>query len=284
MNRPLPNAQGLSARFARARGGNIAIWTAAALLPIALLVGAATDVRRVELARSRVQDAADAAALAAAKTYVGGGGDDPASRRRAEAAAAGAFAANLEGVGDQIGNLNWSLQRRGHEVTLVARATAPAAFAGLFGMAQLPLRVSSSAAAGMRRVEVALVLDNTGSMSGKKIDTLRVAAADLVDRLAEVAASSGDKDAVKLALVPFSMTVRVPAEQQGASWVDRDAKSSIHQGVFPAAVNRLELFEAAGETWAGCVESRPYPHDVREDPPSSAAARSTPCAKSATAF
>jgi Flp pilus assembly protein TadG len=37
--------------------GGIAIWFAVALLPITMLVGAATDLRRVEEMRSRVQDA-----------------------------------------------------------------------------------------------------------------------------------------------------------------------------------------------------------------------------------
>src|SRR5690606_8110826 len=58
------------------------------------------------------------------------------------------------------------------------------------------------------KIELALVLDNTGSMNNEnptRISILRTEAAKLVDSLAAI----GDDGDVKISLVPFSNTVRV---------------------------------------------------------------------------
>jgi Flp pilus assembly protein TadG len=270
---PLRSALRLASGFARAEGGNVALWTAASVLPIAMAVGAATDFRRLETARSLVQDASDAAVLAAAKVYLSEGkGRGERSRRAAEDAAGEALRANLKGREALVGALRWNLKvEDGEEFTVLTRARTPAAFGGLFGVKDLPVRVSSSASTGMRRVEVALVLDNTGSMYGRKLDTLKTSAADLVDRLAAIGAGRADSRAIRIALVPFSMTVNVGAQHAGANWMDRDARSPVHRALFQGVasdVNRFDLFKAMNKTWGGCVESRPYPHDVRETEPS----------------
>lgn len=259
--------------FARAEGGNIAIWTAASVLPIALFVGAATDFRRVEMARSTAQDAADAAVLAAAKSYLADGRTGEGKRRKAaEAAVEASLKANLEGRDAVIRDLRWDLEvgEGGREFNLLTRARMPAAFGALFGISDLPVRVASSASLGMKRAEVALVLDNTGSMYGRKLDTLKTSAADLVDRLGEIGAERNDPRAMRIALVPFSMTVNVGAKYASADWIDHDARSPVHRALFTTSqpVNRFELLASMKETWAGCVENRPYPHDVRESEPS----------------
>ena len=260
-----------AARLRRAQGGNVAIWTAAAVLPIAMLVGAATDFRRAETARSLAQDAADAAVLTAAKAYLAPGSKGN-RRKAAEAAAGEALRANLGGHDALVTDLKWNLiaEDEGREFTLLTRAKMPTAFGGLFGLRDLPVRVSSTASMGMRRAEVALVLDNTGSMYGQKIDTLKFAATDLVQRLTAIGAQRSDPRSMRIALVPFSMTVNVGAQHAGASWMDRDARSPLHRVLFGGRdANRFELLAGMGQKWGGCVESRPYPHDVQDTEPSS---------------
>ena len=254
-------------RLSSAQGGNVALWTAAAILPIAMLVGAATDFRRAEMARSLAQDAADAAVLTAAKTYLAAGKGNGNRRKAAEEAAGQALKANLVGHEDLVREMRWDLQvgEDGQEFTLLTRAVTTAAFGGLFGISELPVRVSSSASMGMRRAEVALVLDNTGSMYGYKLDTLKVASADLVQRLTAIGAQRSDPRAMRIALVPFSMTVKVGAQYAGENWMDGGARSPVHRALFGGtAANRFELLKAMNQSWSGCVESRPYPHDVQE--------------------
>jgi Flp pilus assembly protein TadG len=266
--RPVARSSGA---FRASESGNIAIWAAAAVLPLALCVGAATDFRRAATARSLAQDAADAAVLAAAKNYLATAGQPTGKRRKeAEAAAGATFMAHLSGRESLVTGLKWDLkiQEGGQEFTLASQARSPAVFGGLFGMREMPLSVTSSAATKLRRIELALVLDNTGSMAGRKLQTLKGSAKHLLDRLGNMAAESGDPSAVKVALVPFSMTVRVGAGYGDAAWMDREARSPVHRGVFTGPANRFGLLKAMDQRWEGCVESRPYPHDVRESPPS----------------
>ena len=63
-------------------------------------------------------------------------------------------------------------------------------------------------------IEVALVLDNTGSMSAD-MPALRSAASDLVEDLLEI-----DGDSVRVALVPFVAQVNIGNSQSHMAWMD----------------------------------------------------------------
>jgi hypothetical protein len=91
-------------------------------------------------------------------------------------------------------------------------------------------------------LEVALVLDNTGSMAGSKEAALRKAGRELVDTVMV------DQADVKVAVVPFSQYVNVGVGNGTAPWLAVTA--------LPALV-----------TWAGCVRSRPQPLDVSDRSP-----------------
>jgi hypothetical protein len=126
------------------------------------------------------------------------------------------------------------------------------------------------------RVEVALVLDNTGSMgqnlgSQQKIAALRTAAQGLVNTLQAAAQRSGDSQAVRIGVVPFSMTVNVGSQYQNASWM-RGTLPTQYGGsdIFNTAnTNRFTMLSQMGVAWGGCVESRPAPYDIQDTAPSS---------------
>ncbi len=89
-------------------------------------------------------------------------------------------------------------------------------------------------------LEVAMVLDNTGSMNDfDKIGDLKTAATNLVNSLH----SHPDAD-VRIGLVPFAQYVNVGAGNLGASWLDG--------GSAPGAFD-------------GCVGSRDYPANTQDD-------------------
>ena len=93
-------------------------------------------------------------------------------------------------------------------------------------------------------LEVALVLDNSGSMSNlgsgagqKRIDLLKAAAKQLVDTLAQQAALIKQVDKpVQFSLVPFAASVNVGPQNAGASWMDVDGLSPVHQENFDWSV------------------------------------------------
>ena len=89
-------------------------------------------------------------------------------------------------------------------------------------------------------LEVALVLDNSGSMdeygsgSGqKRIALLKTAAKQLVDTLALQAAQIKQvAKPVQFSLVPFAASVNVGPENAGAAWMDVEGLSPVHQENF----------------------------------------------------
>ena len=70
-------------------------------------------------------------------------------------------------------------------------------------------------------VDIALVLDITGSMSGTKIDGLKTAANALIDEL-----ESFDSADVRVAVIPFRDYVNIGMSRRGEPWLDVDDDSS----------------------------------------------------------
>ena len=151
---------------------------------------------------------------------------------------------------------------------------------GQFFDDQLPVNAHSEvlrSSGGM--LEVALVIDNTGSMYGAKLTNTKAAAIDLINRLEAAEARSIEPDAIKIALVPFSMTVRVTAGGTNTppSWMT-NATDHTGGGVYSDPGNTYSLFDAnatgrftlfgrLNTTWGGCVEARGAPYDIRDTAP-----------------
>ena len=88
-------------------------------------------------------------------------------------------------------------------------------------------------------LEVALVLDNSGSMDNttasgqKRIDLLKAAAKELVKTLADQAKLIKQVDKpVQFSLVPFAASVNVGPDNAGADWMDVNGLSPVHQENF----------------------------------------------------
>jgi hypothetical protein len=118
-------------------------------------------------------------------------------------------------------------------------------------------------------LEVALALDNTGSMLGSKLAELKIAANLLVDKV--VAGSTPGR--VKFGLVPFSQFVNVGTTYRGATWlsVPNDGVQTVNvcspavglptvcqrttcSGTIPAPNTCGPV--TVNHTWNGCVGSR----------------------------
>lgn len=250
---------------------------AVAILPLALLVGAATDLRRVETERARVQDASDAAVLAASRAYWITRGQSDARLVAARDAAGRTLFGNLtEGRGSGAGDtppglsaFDWELgEPQNGQMVLSIRSRVPLAFGGLFRMEDFGFGTRSAATTGaMKNLEVALVLDNTGSMGRLgKIGVLRTATVGLVEQLEQASALNPDREnALRVALVPFSMTVRLdqPETYQRLPWMTGSPTHGSYDGLFTE--DRFAIHDRAGG-WQGCVEARPSSggHDIDE--------------------
>jgi von Willebrand factor type A domain len=117
------------------------------------------------------------------------------------------------------------------------------------GFDVLTISSEAEAAWGMQSIELALVLDNTGSMNEspqgrRKIDELKKAAARL---LADLRAVAHERDTVKVSIVPFDTEVRLGTKHRNADWLRWSHPS-----------------ERAD--WTGYVEDRDQPYDVSAAP------------------
>lgn len=275
---------GFAGRFARARRGNVAMIFALSLPPLILMTLGGVDIHRASTVRVNLQDALDAAALAAARSPY---------TTSAEIRTVGlnALRANLKAYPEitlREDKTTFVLNDEGVVVAdskvdvkaLVANIFLPPY--GKFMDDQLPVGAHSEVFRSNKMVEIALVLDNTGSMQGTKLTNTKTAARDLIDRLAAADARSVEPDAVKISLVPFSMTVRPHSgftstgNRSGATglgWVSRATNhtgSTGSTGLFANGQDRFALLDSMQIGWGGCIESRAYPNDVRDTAPSTA--------------
>ena len=262
----LGQLRGLLKRFGVARAGAItpafAIIATFALMPA---VAVSVDVARGMSGRNNLQDALDAAALAVAHLPAN------ASQTTITATAQSWLNANMRD--GNLGPVTLTVTMGTQQVTLDAASsikTTLGAVGSFGGMGSVPVSAHSVVKWGLNHIELALVLDNTGSMADdNKLSSLQSAASSLVDTLSASATQSGDPNALKIGVVPFSDTVSVGSQYQTAAWMTGTMPSAYGSDIFTTATNRFSLLSAMRTSWGGCVESRPMPYDVQDTAPTS---------------
>lgn len=258
----------------RNQDGSVATIFAVALVPVVIAAGIGVDISRASSSRSNLQDALDATALALAHLPV----NTP--QAAVDAKALTWLNANLSDTNIQGVKITTTLTQG--QIVLNADAKIRTTLTAIAGVQEVPIAVHSTVKWGSGKVEVALVLDNTGSMAGTKLTRLKEAADDLVEAL-ESSVAGSDPTALKISLVPFSMTVRLSSNStqlgnyRSASWMRGDMPSGYAtRDLFTNdnsvtdfdGVNRFSLFDNVSQAWAGCVEMRSPPFDVQDTPPS----------------
>nr|WP_297265268.1 pilus assembly protein [Mesorhizobium sp.] len=251
-------------RFRRDEGGNYAIAFAIALIPILGGMAIAIDFAEMNRQKQATLNALDAAGIATARQIVSGGTDD-----ELKAYARSFFEANLGPVDPADAVLNVTLPNNeagGGTLKLTADLRYQPIFFPVFTQALkgTPDKEAVSFSAGTEirlknTLEVALVLDNSGSMaylgsgSGeKRIDLLKAAAKQLVDTLADQASLVKQVEKpVQFSLVPFAASVNVGPENAGAAWMDGSGLSPVHHESFDwTALNAADKYaEKVGGVW-----------------------------------
>ncbi len=272
----------LVARLCLETRGNVATIFALSLVPVALLSGGAVDLSQSMNARSRLAQALDAAALAV-------GVNTSLSNEDATSIANDFIAANYPGR--ELGvvqNVNVNIDDESDTVTVTGEARVQTTMLGMAGIDYITVHWESEVQRARQRLELVMVLDNTGSMGGSKIRNLRDSATLLTEILFDAADDPSD---VKIGLVPFASTVNVGTNYERVWWLDPDALSPVHAewaGGNPVTtevctgrgrrrrctstetwVNHWDLFgQLRNTSWDGCVEARPIPMDIDDTPPS----------------
>ncbi len=233
--------------FKRDRSGTVAVIFGLSLLPMALAMGSAVDYARSTNARTLLQIAVDTTALALAR-------DAGSVTSDAELVARGQqfFAANFPARSD-VALQPVAIARGDKKITVSAAGNVKTAFMGLVSIEEVGISAAAETAWGTSRIELAMVLDNTGSMGANgKMNALKLAANDLLATLEKAAT---EKDTFKVSIVPFDTQVNIGAGNRNASWLDYN----------PSGVPVSTLTNAPN--WQGCVIDRDQPYDTGDTPP-----------------
>lgn len=136
---------------------------AAAMIPLAGLVGGGVDMSRLYLAKTRLQQACDAGALAGRKVM--GGGLWTNNGGAANIAATTFFDSNFEQYAYGTGTRTRAFTEAAGRVSGAAKVVVPMTIMKIFGITQQTLNVVCEAEMKLPNTDVMFVLDNSGSMS-----------------------------------------------------------------------------------------------------------------------
>ena len=200
-------------RFGRAREGNVAIIFALATLPIIASVGAAVDYSRANAVKADMQAALDSTALMLSKEAA----SDTVDGLQAKALTYFKAIFNPHGAENVAVSASYSTTN-GSTLVLNGSVDVPTDFMQAFGYDTVTIHGSSTAQWGTNRLRVALVLDNTGSMSSSgKMDALKTATTNLLSQLKSAVTTAGD---VYVSIVPFVKDVSLGAANYQSNWID----------------------------------------------------------------
>lgn len=208
------------AGFAADERGVVAVIFAITFCAVFLAVAVAIDYARTATEYLRVQNAVDSAALAASHRL---GLPDQDTKGPADANAY--FKVNTRKHKD-VGILDSVvLDGEKGEVQAKAHGTMLASLLKAVGIKHIGFNNQATVRKGKGTVEVALVLDNSGSMGGQPIADLRTAAQNLVSVLYT---GYEGTDKVKVGVVPFAASVNVGPQYKTAAWMDTTGASPVH--------------------------------------------------------
>ncbi|MBK8455987.1 MAG: pilus assembly protein [Phyllobacteriaceae bacterium] len=253
--------------FRKDTSGNYALATALVVVPLLGGVGMAVDYSTLIREKSEVQNALDSACVATGRRVIDGATDD-----QLKAYAKDFFESNLRTVDKEDATLIVTLPNSdsgGGILTLAATFNYKPQIMPVFnemmnnvGVAtnfDLPidcdLRLKNTS-------EIALVLDNSGSMnntgggsSKKRITLLKDAAKYLVAELARQSAKIKQVDKpVQFSVVPFSASVNIGPNNASKDWMDGFGKSPVHHENFDWSKMTSANAAANGNRWVEKVD------------------------------
>lgn len=190
-------------RWARDERGAVAIIFGLAFIPALALLGIALDMWRTLDSAATTAAALDAAALATARAMSEEGLDDDGLNDVANSYF-DANTASAGGHGASHKNLKVLANRGSNTVTVTVDTSVPTTFTKIMNVDEIAMQRSSSATYNSANIELAMMLDVTGSMEGQKIADLKEAAKTVADIL--LTGDEGAKTA-RIALAPYSASV-----------------------------------------------------------------------------
>jgi Flp pilus assembly protein TadG len=277
-------------RFIKNTAGNMSIMFAASVVPLIGFAGVAVEYTQYSRVRTNMLEALDSAGLAISQKALEQGYDTAnlTTQQKSFLKKFGRdfFETNFTNLG-MIQGYSLDFVITPTTVTPQVQGTMNTGMLRVLGFNSFNMSADTEITlAGTGKLELALVLDVTGSMnwcpssssystcSGtKRIDVLDTAVDNMLDTLIGTSSTAVNED-VKIGIIPFNAQVNVGATNAGVTtWMDTNAESYYHgynfvhmvgkdDVDFDTKVNHFNLFDSNSDMdWKGCVEARPYPLD-----------------------
>ena len=220
------------------RQGVAAVFFVLALVPISAAAGAAIDISRAYLVKHRLGTAIDAAGLAV-------GASSGKSEQELNQILNDFFKANYPA--DELGVPATPIMTIEDSVIKIsAKASVDTTLMRVVQISTIEVEASTEIIRETKGLDVVLVLDNTGSMSGSKLSSLKTASAQFVNILF---GEETEPEELLVGVVPFAGTVNVGnAQLFENTFVNPNPTSS----------------EFSPDIWRGCLEARAAPHDQQD--------------------
>ncbi len=287
----LPMRDKSAKSFLRDNRGGVAITFGLAFPVVAFMSLVAVDYSRASSAKQALQEALDAATLMAARSTamtandIDTIGDKTLAAQLIPHTDITGLTANGQG---RVANATFTPDST--KIIAVANATVEPLVAGVFLDGPMEISAHSEVVRSLNKLEIALVLDTTGSMQGTKLTNLITSAKEFVTTMQTAASWSVETNPVKISVVPFAQTVKVQSSLSMANynnatftmtglptWLDgRNRAVSWNNDIFTNAnaveanrIDRFRMLKQMGQPWGGCVEARVAPYDIRETAPTS---------------
>ncbi|MEM5477792.1 pilus assembly protein TadG-related protein [Pacificibacter sp. AS14] len=181
--------------YARNEDGSLIIFGLFTFVIIMVLTGIGVDIARHETLRTELQGTADRAVLAAANSS---------STDDATAVVEDYF--EKAGLSSYLSTVDVESAGSGSSVTVTVDASFSTYFLHFAGLDTLELNTYSTAEQGMTELEVALVLDVSGSMGNDdKLTNLATAGAEF----AETVFDNSEEDSATISVIPYATQVNV---------------------------------------------------------------------------
>ncbi len=230
-------------RFLADRSASFPVIASLCMLTFIGVTGASIDYGNAARERSVLQGMLDSAATALALDK------DTANLSPAEINRRALAYATAAGNGMNLLGLDITASISKSTITVDGSAKVAMNIGRMFGFDHAAVGASVTVERSqIRKLEIALVLDNTGSMRGEKMTQLKAALTIFFDRMEKLVTNPGD---VRIAVVPFGRNVRVDKSWMNNAWLEN----------------------TPSKKWKGCLTDRDKPYDTTDDAPTGASNR-----------
>ena len=255
----------LLGRFFKDCKAGVAPILALGIIPLIGAIGAAVDYSRANLVRTAMQSALDSTALMLSKDA------QNMSTAQLGSKATSYFTAMFtrpEASNVAVTPVFNSPQQGSFSLSVNGTATVNTMFWRLIGQPQVNITATGEVVWGIKKLNLALALDNTGSMAQSgKMTALKEAAHNLLTTLKNAEKTPGD---IKVSIVPFAVDVDVGTSNVNATWIDWSDWEEVNGYCSNNNYSTKSSCQSHSKTWHtdphsnwnGCVNDRDQNNDV----------------------